>query len=79
MYKFSIVIPNYKVEAKYYMMAKDHYLKNLKFVTLYKVDKKKWSKFTIEEQKLCLTFLEQAMIDTWKPKFNTFAARPSSY
>lgn len=74
-----IVIPNYKVEAKYYMMAKDHYLKDLKFVTLYKIDKRKWSKFSIEEQKLCLTFLEQAMIDTWKPKFNTFAARPSSY
>lgn len=72
-----IVIPNYKVEAKYYMMAKDYYLKDLKFVCLYRIDKNDWKKYTREEQKVCLTFLEQAYMDTFKPKYNSFAARPS--
>ena len=72
-----IIITKYKVEAKYYMMARDYYLKDLKFVSLYKIDKKTWQKYTKEEQKLCLTFLEQAMIDTWNPSLNIIAARPS--
>lgn len=73
-----IVIPKYKVESKYYMMAKDYWLKDLKFVCLYKIPKKKFLKLSQEEQKMLLTFLEQCEMDVWQPKLNYFAARPNT-
>ena len=72
-----IVIPKYKVEAKYYMMAKDYYLKDLKFVCLYKSNDRTFKKLSHSEQKILLTFFEQALMDIWMPPLNTFAARPS--
>lgn len=66
----------YKVEKKYYDLA-EYGLKNIKFVTLYAIPKTIWNRLTFEEQKTCLTFLEQNFIDTYKPKLNTFAPRNS--
>ena len=72
-----IVIPKYKVEAKYYMMAKDYWLKDLKFVCLYKFTDNDFKKLQNSEKKILLTLEEQLFIDLYSPKLNTFAARPS--
>lgn len=72
-----IVIPKYKVEAKYYMMAKDYWLKDLKFVCLYKFDSKEFNKLENSEKKILLTLEEQLYMDIYSPLYNTFAARPS--
>jgi len=71
-----IVIPKYKVEAKYYMMAKDYWLKDLKFVCLYRFDDN-FKKLLPSEQKVLLTLEEQLFIDIYSSSLNTFAARPS--
>ena len=76
-YKNTVIIDKFKVESKYYKMCKDYYLKDLKFVTLYQIPKNEFKKYTQEEQKELLTFLEQHYIDIFKPKLNLFAARPS--
>jgi len=61
-------ISHYKVEYKYYQIAKQYKLSDIKFVTLWKLQ-------TTDQQ--ILTYCEQAMIDAYKPKLNTLAARPT--
>lgn len=63
----------HKVEYKYYEMANNYNLPDLSFKTLFKVPKLK-DEFEYNE---LLTYAEQAMIESYKPKFNHIAARPS--
>lgn len=70
-------VSEYKVESKYYKMAEKYKLKELKFVSLYKIPYKIFNKYTEEEQKNILTYLEQSCMDYYKPSLNSFAARPS--
>lgn len=62
-----------KVEYKYYVMANQYTLKDLKFVKIISLDKK----CSEREFREALTYCEQAMMTAFKPKFNTFAARPT--
>lgn len=63
----------HKVEYKYYEMAKDYNLSDLVFKTLFKIPKLS-NDFEFNE---LLTYAEQAMIDSYHPKFNRIAARPT--
>ena len=63
----------HKVEFKYYEMAKNYNLPDLSYKTLFKVPKLK-DEFEFNE---LLTYAEQAMIESYQPKFNHIAARPS--
>ncbi len=65
----------HKVEFKYYEMANKYDLNELTFKTLFKVPRLR-DNFEFNE---LLTCAEQAMIDTYKPKYNTLAARPTRY
>lgn len=73
---------NHKTEYKYYKMADKYKLSQLKFVSLFKLNKNlfKQSDLTIKE---VLTYCEQAMITSYAqkglsmPKYNTMAARPA--
>lgn len=62
-----------KVEFKYYEMAKNYKLSDLTYKTLFVVPQ---LNDTYEYNEL-LTYAEQAMMITYKPKFNHIAARPS--
>ena len=62
-----------KVEFKYYQLAHDYKLSDLTFKKLMAVPKLK-DDFEYNE---LLTYAEQAMIDSYKPKFNHIAARPT--
>ena len=64
----------YKVEYKYYEMAKKYNLSDLKFVRLCTIPKKY---LQTQEFNDIITFMEQYMMDVYKPTLNTFAARPS--
>ena len=63
----------HKVEFKYYEMAKNYNLPDLTFKTLFRIPKLK-NEFEYNE---LLTYGEQAMIESYQPKFNHIAARPS--
>ena len=63
----------YKVEYKYYEMANKYKLGDLSYKTLFVVPK---LKDTTEFNEL-LTYAEQSMMLTYKPKFNHMTARPS--
>ncbi|MEE3344040.1 MAG: hypothetical protein VZS44_08120 [Bacilli bacterium] len=62
-----------KVEYKYYEMAKNYKLSDLTYKTLFVIPKLK-DEF---EYKELLTYAEQSMINTYKPKCNLISARPS--
>lgn len=62
-----------KVEFKYYEMASNYRLKDLTYKTLFVVPRLKNDK----EFRELLTYAEQAMMTTYKPKYNHIAARPS--
>lgn len=64
---------NRKVEFKYYEMAHSYRLQDLSFKTLFVIPKLK-NDFEYRE---LLTYAEQAMMLTYKPKYNHIAARPS--
>lgn len=64
----------YKVEYKYYEMAKKYNLSDLKFVRLCTIPKKY---LQTTEFNGIITYMEQFMMDAYKPTLNTFAARPS--
>ena len=64
---------DHKVEYKYYEMAKNYNLPDLTYKTLMKIPRLK-DDFEFNE---LLTYAEQAMIESYKPKFNHIAARPS--
>ena len=71
--RISISKMEHKVEYKYYEMAKNYKLNDLKFKKLFNVP-------TIDDPFIyneILTYAEQAMIETYKPKFNHIAARPT--
>lgn len=70
-------INNYKVEYKYYKMAFDYKLSDLKFVKIIYIDKSYQQKLSEKEFKELLTFCEQAEMESFNPILNTFAARPS--
>ena len=63
----------HKVEYKYYEMAKEYNLPDLSYKTLFRVPKLK-DEFEFNE---LLTYAEQAMIESYQPKFNHIAARPT--
>lgn len=63
----------HRVEYKYYEMANKYKLNDLTFKKLFAVPKLK-DEFEFNE---LLTYAEQAMIETYKPKFNHIAARPT--
>lgn len=71
--RVSISKIQHKVEYKYYEMANSYKLGDLTFKKLFDVPKLKDS-FEFNE---LLTYAEQAMIDTYKPKFNHISARPT--
>jgi len=62
-----------KVEFKYYEMANKYRLKDLSYKTLFVVPRLD-SEYEFKE---LLTYAEQAMMITYKPKFNHIAARPT--
>lgn len=64
----------YKVEYKYYEMAKKYNLSDLKFVRLCTIPKKYLQTTEFND---IITYMEQFMMDAYKPTLNTFAARPS--
>ena len=64
---------DHKVEYKYYEMAYKYKLNDLCFKTLMQIPKMN-DLFIFNE---ILTYSEQAMIETYKPKFNHIAARPT--
>ncbi len=71
--RISISKMPHKVEFKYYEMAKNYNLPDLSYKTLFKLPKLK-DEFEFNE---LLTYAEQAMIESYQPKFNHIAARPS--
>ena len=71
--RISISKMPHKVEYKYYEMAKNYNLPDLSYKTLFKVPRLK-DDFEFNE---LLTYAEQAMIESYQPKFNHIAARPS--
>lgn len=71
--RISISKMPHKVEYKYYEMAKEYNLPDLSYKTLFKVPKLK-DEFEYNE---LLTYAEQAMIESYQPKFNHIAARPT--
>ena len=71
--RISIDKMEHKVEYKYYEMAKNYNLPELKFKTLFKIPRLK-DDFEFNE---LLTYAEQAMIESYKPKYNHIAARPT--
>ncbi len=71
--RISISKMPHKVEFKYYEMAKNYNLPDLSYKTLFRVPKLK-DEFEFNE---LLTYAEQAMIESYQPKFNHIAARPS--
>ena len=58
---------------QYYEMAKNYNLPDLSYKTLFRVPRLK-DEFEFNE---LLTYAEQAMIESYQPKFNHIAARPS--
>lgn len=62
-----------KVEYKYYEMAYSYNLKELSYKTLFVIPRLT-DDFEYNE---LLTYAEQAMIESYKPKFNHIAARPT--
>lgn len=71
--RISISKMPHKVEFKYYEMAKNYNLPDLSYKTLFRVPRLK-DEFEFNE---LLTYAEQAMIESYQPKFNHIAARPS--
>ena len=71
--RISISKMPHKVEFKYYEMAKNYNLPDLSYKTLFRVPRLK-DEFKFNE---LLTYAEQAMIESYQPKFNHIAARPS--
>ena len=71
--RISISKMPHKVEYKYYEMAYSYKLNDLSFKKLFNVPKMD-NEFEYNE---ILTYAEQAMIETYKPKFNHIAARPT--
>lgn len=71
--RISISKMPHKVEFKYYEMAKNYNLPDLSYKTLFKLPRLK-DEFEFNE---LLTYAEQAMIESYQPKFNHIAARPS--
>ena len=65
----------HKVEYKYYEMASKYNLPDLTYKNLMTIPKLK-DPFEFNE---LMTYAEQAMIESYKPKFNHIAARPSKY
>ena len=63
----------HKVEYKYYEMAHEYNLKDLTYKTLFVVPRLE-DEFEYNE---LMTYAEQAMIESYQPKFNHIAARPS--
>lgn len=63
----------HKVEFKYYELAKSYRLSDLSYKTLFVVPRLD-NDYEFTE---LLTYAEQAMINTYKPKFNHMAARPT--
>ena len=64
----------YKVEYKYYEMARKYKLSDLKFVRLCTIPKKYLQNSHFNA---IITYMEQYMMDVYKPSLNTFAARPN--
>lgn len=64
---------NYKTEYKYYKMAKDYNLPQLKFVKLVSLPKDFINSTHFKE---IITYFEQSMINVYNPILNTYAARP---
>jgi len=64
---------NRKTDFKYYELANKYKLSELTFKKLFNVPKRK-NEFEYNE---LLTYAEQAMIDAYKPKYNTMSARPA--
>ena len=62
-----------KVEFKYYEMAHNYKLNDLTYKTLFVIPPQK-DQYELNE---LLTYAEQAMMITYKPKYNHIAARPS--
>lgn len=73
--RMSISKMPHKVEYKYYEMAHKYKLSELTFKKLFAVPKLE-NEFQYKE---LLTYAEQAMMITYKPKFNHMAARPSTF
>lgn len=64
----------YKVEYKYYEMARKYKLSDLQFVRLCTIPKKY---LHLSQFNDIITYMEQFMMDSYKPSLNTFAARPN--
>lgn len=71
--RISIDKMTHKVEFKYYEMAKNYDAPDLSYKTLFKIPRLP-DDFEFNE---LLTYAEQAMIESYKPKFNHIAARPT--
>ena len=71
--RISIKNINRKVEYKYYELANNYNLSDLSFKKLFNIPKSD-NEFEYNE---LLTYAEQAMMNTYKPKYNHIAARPS--
>lgn len=71
--RISINNIKHKVEFKYYEMAYKYKLKDLSYKTLMVVPKLK----DAYEYSELLTYAEQAMIESYNPKYNHIAARPT--
>ena len=64
----------YKVEYKYYEMARKYNLSDLKFVRFCTIPKKYLQN---PYYNAIITYMEQYMMDVYKPSLNTFSARPN--
>ena len=71
--RVSISKMKHKVEYKYYEMANVYKLSDLSYKTLFSV-KRLTDEYEYNE---LLTYAEQAMINSYNPKYNKIAARPS--
>ncbi len=71
--RISISKMEHRVEYKYYEMAKNYKLNDLSFKKVFNVPIND-DPFIYNE---ILTYAEQAMIETYKPKYNHIAARPT--
>lgn len=71
--RISISKMQHKVEYKYYEMAYSYNIDELSYKTLFSIPILD-DEFEFNE---LLTYAEQAMMETYKPKFNHIAARPS--
>lgn len=67
----------HEVELKYYRLADRYALSDLMFCSVLVLDNT--NNLSVKEISEALTYCEQAMIDSYHPILNTFAARPTKF